>query len=113
MTRLKDHQEGPSGTVASGTSVLVLFHVHDYDDGSRVSVMIGVYTSRDEVNNGIDRLSARPGFDMRRASFETISVSLDRAPQSGPIARWRTQRPEDEEALHTKLSLSLRWHADS
>jgi len=81
--------------VASGDYVFVLFHVHDHDDGSRDSTMAGVYTSQDEVNNGIDRIAARPGFDMRRASFETISVSLDRGPESGPIMRWRTPRPVD------------------
>jgi hypothetical protein len=92
---MKDYQDDPSATAKSGDNVLVLFHVHNHDDGSRDSTMIGVYTSQDEVNNGKDRLSARQGFDTRRASFETISVSLDRGPQSGPIMRWRTQRPAD------------------
>ena len=90
---MKDQQDGLGVAVASGDYVLVLFHVHDHDDGSRDSTMIGVYTSQDAVKNGIDGIATRPGFDIGRASFETISVALNAGPQSRPMMSWRTQRP--------------------
>ena len=42
--------------------VFVLHHVNTLDDGEEDVKMIGVYSSQEQAEAAIDRLSAKPGF---------------------------------------------------
>jgi hypothetical protein len=45
-----------------GMEVFVLQHVHSFDNGEEDVKMIGVYSSLEQAEEAIERLSAKPGF---------------------------------------------------
>ena len=42
--------------------VFVLQHVHTFDDSEEEVKMIGVYSSQEQAEAAVERLSAKPGF---------------------------------------------------
>jgi len=57
--------------------VFVLQHVHQFDDGAEDVKFIGVYSSRQNAEAAIRRLSQQPGFCNTPDGFSTDSYSLD------------------------------------
>jgi len=49
--------------------VFVLQHVHRFDNGEEDVKMIGVYSSFEQAEGAIERLSAKPGFGDSPAGF--------------------------------------------
>ena len=57
--------------------VFVLQHVHTFDDGEEDVKMIGVYSSREQAEAAIGRLSGQPGFSDTLEGFEIAPYVLD------------------------------------
>jgi hypothetical protein len=49
--------------------VFVLQHVHTFDEGEEDVKMIGVYSSQEQAEAAIERLSAKPGFRDAQEGF--------------------------------------------
>ena len=59
------------------TSVFVVQHVHEADDGTEDVKFIGVYSSRAAASAAVDRLSRRPGFADAVDGFHIDEHRLD------------------------------------
>ena len=60
------------------TSVFVLQHVHETDDGTEDVKIIGVYSSCQKAQDAVARLVAQPGFKNAPDSFHIDEYRLDR-----------------------------------
>lgn len=59
------------------TKVFVLQHVHTFEDGAEDVKFIGVYSSAENAQAAIRRLSKAPGFSEAPAGFHIDEYSLD------------------------------------
>jgi len=60
------------------TKVYVLQHVHEGEDGAEDVKFIGVYSSRENAQAAITRLSQAPGFSEAQAGFHIDEYQVDR-----------------------------------
>ena len=60
------------------TKVYVLQHVHSVDDGAEDVKFIGVYSSRENAQAAVARLSQAPGFSEALAGFHIDEYQLDK-----------------------------------
>jgi hypothetical protein len=60
------------------TKVYVLQHVHSLDDGGEDVKFIGVYSSRENAQAAITRLSQAPGFSEAPAGFHIDEYQVDK-----------------------------------
>ncbi len=58
-------------------SVFVLQHVHERDDGAEDVKFIGVYSSRENADAAVARLSHLPGFAEARDGFHVDEYRVD------------------------------------
>jgi hypothetical protein len=59
------------------TSVFVLQHVHEMDDGTEDVKFIGVYSSRQKAQAAAERLRAAPGFSDSPDGFSIDEYGVD------------------------------------
>lgn len=59
------------------TNVYVLQHVHEADDGAEDVKLIGVYSSRENAQAALARLSQAPGFSEAPDGFHIDEYQLD------------------------------------
>jgi hypothetical protein len=57
--------------------VFVLQHVHTFGEGEEDVKMIGVYSSREQAEAAVERLSIQPGFNDAPEGFEIDPYVLD------------------------------------
>ena len=60
------------------TKVYVLQHVHSCDDGAEDVKFIGVYSSRENAQAAVARLSQAPGFSEAPAGFHIDEYHVDK-----------------------------------
>jgi hypothetical protein len=60
------------------TKVYVLQHAHSLEDGAEDIKFIGVYSSRENAEVAITRLSQAPGFSDAPAGFHIDEYQIDR-----------------------------------
>ncbi len=60
------------------TRVYVLQHVHSVDDGAEDVKFIGVYSSRENAQVAIGRLSRAPGFSDAPGGFHIDEYQIDK-----------------------------------
>jgi hypothetical protein len=60
-------------------SVVILWHVHEINDGDEDSKLIGVYRSKEDAIAAIERLRGKPGFNQTVSGFqyETYKLNVD------------------------------------
>jgi hypothetical protein len=58
--------------------VYVLQHVHSFQDGTEDVKLIGVYSSRENAQGAISRLSQAPGFSDAPAGFHIDEYQVDK-----------------------------------
>ena len=71
-------------------SVHVLQHVHSLEDGAEDVKFIGVYSSRDNAQRAITRLSQSPGFFESPDGFCIDEYQMDRWPGLKTLKARRT-----------------------
>jgi hypothetical protein len=59
-------------------SVFLLWHSHEYPDGSDSDKLIGVYETREAAEAAIERVGSQPGFAENRADFLIDEYELGR-----------------------------------
>lgn len=59
-------------------NVFVLQHVHKFSDDNEDVKMIGVYSSRQQAEAAVERLSAKPGFRNAPEVFSIDQYVLDK-----------------------------------
>ena len=59
------------------TSVFVVQHVHEADDGTEDVKFIGVYSSRETATAAVSRLARQPGFADAADGFSIDELRLD------------------------------------
>ena len=59
------------------TSVFVVQHVHERDDGSEDVKLVGVYSSHESAAAAVARLARRPGFADAADGFHIDEYRLD------------------------------------
>ena len=59
------------------TSVFLVQHVHEADDGTEDVKTVGVYSSRAAAAAAVERLSRRPGFAVAADGFHIDEYRLD------------------------------------
>ena len=60
------------------TKVYVLQHVHEYEDGTEDVKFVGVYSSRENAESAIKRLSGVSGFSEALAGFHIDEYHVDK-----------------------------------
>ena len=60
------------------TKVYVLQHVHEFKDGTEDVKFIGVYSSQENAQAAITRLSKAPGFSEAPGGFHIDEYALDK-----------------------------------
>ena len=60
------------------TRVYVLQHVHSWEDGAEDVKFIGVYSSQENAQAAITRLSQAPGFSDAPAGFHIDEYQIDK-----------------------------------
>ena len=57
--------------------VFILQHVHQLDNDNEDVKFIGVYSSRENAEDAVDRLSLQPGFRENRGGFDIDEYEID------------------------------------
>jgi hypothetical protein len=57
--------------------VTLLWHIHEFEDGSESIKLIGVYSSKAHAEAALERVRAQPGFRDHPAGFEIGSYTVD------------------------------------
>jgi hypothetical protein len=60
------------------TTVYVLHHVHSFADGTEDVKFIGVYSSRENAQAAVTRLSQAPGFSEAPDGFHIDAYQMDK-----------------------------------
>jgi hypothetical protein len=57
--------------------VVLLWHIHKFNDGSESIKLIGVYSSKSQAEAALERVRTQPGFRDHPAGFEIDSYAVD------------------------------------
>lgn len=60
------------------TSVFIVQHVHEHEDGNEDVKFIGVYSSREQADAAVVRLRRLPGFADAPTGFHVEEYAVDR-----------------------------------